>query len=179
MTYNLISLLLIAMTSVATVIVFLGYMKARAVSNKLLALASKDFHDKVASILETSNELPDEMLSYLEFLIELANKPDGHLIVLRSLKRRTKMSNEDISRSRNRGKNLTEAIRTLRPELADLLQHTTVLWMNWLVNRNLLIGLLIGLELRKLSVSQGSAEAEPSRAAAAVFQRRRGNDCMA
>ena len=141
---------------------FLMYLKLRSVSNGLLALASKEFHDRVASLLETPQDLPDDVLRYVDLMISTAEANGGSWKVYQAF-RSHRLSRETLAASKMvSDTELSNQINQLRPELRELLHGATVMWVNWLINRNVFIGYLIAFELRKIALGGGSVEARPT-----------------
>lgn len=153
MIYNILSLVFVIMLSMATLLAVSYQFRTRAVANGILNLSGREFHDKLDSILKSADELSDEVLDHLEFLMDIAQKKDIHWQVLPLLRN---MNAGTIAQAHNSSKNgLDQAIIGLRPELRKLIDELIVDWVEWIISQNVLTGMLIRLELRKLYLKRG------------------------
>ena len=143
--------------------VLFAYIKMRSVSNQLLALAGKEFHDKVDSILQTSDELPDVALDYLSMMLDIAKANRGPWVLLRALRRQAERG------SSSKAADLAATLPKLRPELEKLFHEATAMWINWMLNRNVVLGILISHELRKLALRRNAVDASPKDLGNTVF----------
>lgn len=158
-----ISYIAMALLAVTTLGVFIIYVKMRSVSNKLLALAGKEFHDRMDSILATSEELPDVALDYLSVMMRIAKSDNGPWQLFWALRKKSK------GRSESNARELATALPQMRPELQRLFHDATVMWLNWMLNRNVLLGLLINFEFRKVAAERNMVDASPSDVERTVF----------
>lgn len=171
MTNTVISYFSLALLALTTFGVLFAYIKMRGVSNKLLALAGKEFHDKVDSILQTSDELPDVALDYLSMMLNIAKSNRGPWNLLRALRRQAER------RSSAKDADLASTLPKLRPELEKLFHEATVMWINWMLNRNVVLGIFISFELRKLALRRNAVDASPKDVENAVFSNLRNAHC--
>lgn len=158
---NLVSYLSLATAVAFVTVVFLAYLKLRGVSNGLLVLAGEEFHDKVDSILKSADELPDSVLDFIEFMIKVANSSNGHWRALRAFRRQNALGREESMAEPERKAAFEKDLGGLRPELRQLVNDTTMMWLNWHLNRNVVSGLLMMFELRRMALGHGTLEPKP------------------
>jgi hypothetical protein len=171
---NLTAYVLLALGGVLFVVIFGAYLKLRGVANGLLALAGEELHNSVNSLLQTSEELPESVLTYLDFMITVANASNGHWIAYRAFRRQNSILRKAVSVHSEKWAVFEKDLGSLRPELRQLINAATMMWLNWLVNRNVFSGLLIMFELRKMALDHGSLEAQPIDVERALSQQQLG-----
>lgn len=153
------------------------YLRVRGVSNSLQALAGKEFHEKASSIMESADELSEAVLSHIEFLNSSALDGRRPLKFYLNLRRfgRSKLK-MDVERT-EKIHQFQNDISSLRPELRQLLGEITALWLNWIINRNIFIGFLISLELKKTMVRAGHINESPAAVGESIFAKLDGEFC--
>lgn len=148
-----------AALAILFILAYSVYLRTRAVGNSLLALAGKEFHDKISRALESADELPDAVLDFVEFMIDTANEPRGHWSTYRTF-RRLNSAVIPSRRSATEGANAMEVgLKSLRPQVRTIIDEASVMWLNWMISRNVFVGLMISLESRKLALRRGAVDA--------------------
>ncbi len=156
----------VALLSIFAFAVISAYAKSRLLSDKLLALASKEFQEKSISIMETPSDLPDVVLDHIAFLNSQAFAKGTPKTFYRLLK---SYNQGAFDTAQPKAKSLTEAADKLRPELRELLGELTVMWFNLIINRNLFWGTLIAFELKKLRASKGDLTHSAASVGSTIF----------
>jgi hypothetical protein len=151
---------------VAFYVIFSTYMRSRLLSDKLLALASKEFHEKANSAMETPSDLPDTVINHIAFLNREAFNNGTPKKFYFLLKKYNAGKIDNNLTSKNASVNL---FRELRPELQVVLGEITVMWFNLIINRNLFWGALISFELKRLKASKGDLTHSAASLGSSIF----------
>ncbi len=158
-------------------VILLVYMRARAVSNAFLALAGQEFHTKATKLLQSSEELPDGVLSYIDFMNRSALGKYTAWHVYASLRKFNRGNGEMETEKAARYNEFMSQVMSMRKELISILGEMNAMWINWQINRNVVLGLLISLELKKIKASPEHIYESTEKIGASVFPRIDGAFC--
>lgn len=104
------------------------------VSNSFLALAGHDLHVKASALMASADELPDEVLDSIEFLIRSAmdrKTPYGFYRKIREFNRSGVATEVGYD---ERFIAFKKSVSEMRKELQDIFGEMHALWMNWVIN---------------------------------------------
>lgn len=125
------------------------YTRVKIVTTGLLSVASGEFKGAVDRLLETPRDLPDEVLYAIRVMGDTAFASRAPWAVKRLLTADRKNNKQRADEG------ISAAVKDMRPELQALFETAVHSWMTIMCNRNILAGLMILLEMRKLQVSKG------------------------
>ncbi len=125
------------------------YLRFRHVSNRLLALATKEFHDAADSLMKTSEELPDELLDLLEMMDRTAFQKGADRKLLKMVR----------ASSANAG-SPPQWLNEIRKPLRELFGKTVASWLNIMMYRHTIAGTLIRAEIAKKELQAGRVSTE-------------------
>ncbi len=143
--------ILFAITLTVSWIAFKDYLAFRSMSNKFLALASREFHEASSSLISADYELPESVIHALDLMNKTACSGRGHWHLLKLLRMARKSEG-----SRGPGStDLVSQVNSMRPELIELFDRTATGWLKYISNRNVFVHVLILLEFYKLQSRSG------------------------
>lgn len=125
---------------VATYLALNLYLRTRNMSNRLLAIASKEFYETIEKLVDASDELPDEIFEILETMNRLAGSDKGHKILLQALQ----LKREHPEFQSKPQLDFDVALGSMREELQDIFHKTVASWLNVMTHRNVFTMLQIG-----------------------------------
>lgn len=148
-----------ALAITATVVVaLLVYLKARTLSNQIMAVSSKQFHDAAASLLQTADELPDGVLEIIAQMDRLAKSEHVSSALLKAL-RSDRPLNGNSTDTDVAAK--ASEIAAMRQELQDLLSVAVTAWLHYISHQNVVMNVRISFAVMRLkSEGMNSARAE-------------------
>ena len=165
---NITALIALIVLAIAIVTMFSIYIRSRNLSDRLAALACKEFHSIAASLMETSAELPDSVLDHIAFLNSQALARETPWKFYFSLR---KFNSGATHKGRSQAKiSLFEKeFEGMRPELKSLTKDLTTMWLHWIMNRNLFWGALIAFEIKKQKAKNGDLSHTTASVGSSIF----------
>lgn len=127
--------LLVALAVVYSASRFL--VRIRGYSNAIGAAAATEYAQSVGALLETADELPDEVLAVLEIMNKSANSSVGRKALLGVLQ--GKMMKEPKNSRLGTKEEFANQVESMRPELQDLFNKSIVSWLNYITHQSLLV----------------------------------------
>ena len=103
-------------------------VERRRILNRLLAVASEDFHNATQSMLKTPEDLPDSVLDALSIMSESGFSRGSERQFLRAMR---VMRETPAPKSR-----LSEDSHEMRPELETLFRKAAVAWFNIMTHKS-------------------------------------------
>lgn len=148
-----------ALAITATVVVaLLVYLKARTLSNQIMAVSSKQFHDAAASLLQTADELPDSVLEIIAQMDRLAKSKHVSSALLVALRGDQPLNGAAIDSG---VADKASDIAAMRQELQDLLSAAVTGWLQYISHQNVVMNVRISFAVMRLkSEGMNSARAE-------------------
>jgi hypothetical protein len=138
--------------------IFMLYLRMRTFSNRIMAVASTEFHAAADSMMETPEDLPESVLDAISRMSVLARSRNvsGHLARM--------IGNANSETVKDLGPERLEFQRELdsmRPELQDLFHKAVTGWINYVKHQNVVHSLRISFAMLRFK-SQGlnSSKAE-------------------
>ncbi|AZV00227.1 hypothetical protein pben1_p70 [Paracoccus phage vB_PbeS_Pben1] len=108
-------------------------LERRRVLNRLLAVASEDFHDAASSLLKTPQDLPDEVLDSLSMMSRTGFSRGSERAFLIALQRSRLVEKSSKGQPSN---SLIKAIKNMRPELQSIFGKAVVAWFNIMTHKS-------------------------------------------
>ena len=132
--------------AVVIVFLFMVLLRARALSNRILVVSSKEFFEACESLMTSSDELPNIMIEFLETMNASALDDSGHRFLLTVV---TNGANGKSFATRMKS-DIDNSFSSMRPELRDLFKKAVISWFNYLMHQNLFTMIRIMIQLQKL-----------------------------
>lgn len=132
------------------------YLEVRSTSNRLLAVAQKQFAHSVERILKTEEELPPVILALIRMMGETAFMPGAERILIKEISK---------SAGSRRDSGMVAAMDGLRPELRQLFGEATTAWLNIMTHKSTLGGFRISLAMSKVEAAAGKIPVIPAKTA--------------
>jgi ABC-type protease/lipase transport system fused ATPase/permease subunit len=129
----------------ATVVIFIAYLRARTLSNRLLAVASNQFFEATDSLLKSAEEIPMSVLEVVETMNDSATKRKAHWTLLKAVK----LKNSYRAESKDEKESFAADVQNMRPELRDKFEESVIAWLNYLTHQNIYTMARIGFTVMK------------------------------
>lgn len=160
MIFGIVSYLATAVLLVGIYLIIKQYLGMREASNAFLANASEDFFKKCNSLLTAKDaELPDFVIEFMNFMNSTASRRSAPWVFYKTLRNSARTVWEKDAKSKKYAE-LNAEISGMRPELRELFHGAVASWLNIIIHRNILFGILISSEFEKLQARSGSVKVE-------------------
>lgn len=127
--------------------VSLLYFWARTLSNQILAVASKDFHEASNSMLDTPEDIPDSILDVLSKMDRTAQRRGASSMLASAMAQGNESKMAQLSRDRI---DFQQDFEKMRPELQDLFHKAVAGWFNYLSHQNVVDNLRINFAIMRM-----------------------------
>jgi len=161
---------------IALAVTFLAvriFLLIREVSNRLMVKASKDFHLAASALLDDSHDLSDESVSFIDRMNRSACSGKGHYELL-GLLREFRKSGAALN---NNGRSFEGTLGDMRTELKGLFSKAIVSWLSYLIHQNVVVGIMIMIEVRRLELRSDKVGQSPEKQGFAFLKRMDGHTC--